>query len=85
MRKSKTTIKKEQIYENEIRPLMAQIINICKANNISFACQFMTEKKAGYISTLGKRECKPHIDQVKIAMLFDELKTDKAGGERHEL
>lgn len=31
---------KEQVYDEKISPLMAQIIDVCKANNIAFVASF---------------------------------------------
>lgn len=35
-----STMNKEQIYDAQINPLMAQIIEICKANNIAMLATF---------------------------------------------
>jgi hypothetical protein len=45
------TRKKDQIYDEQISPLMRQIIEICKTNNISMHASFELTPNEGYCTT----------------------------------
>jgi hypothetical protein len=36
-----STVNKEQVYDNQISPLMTQILNVCQANGIAVIAQFV--------------------------------------------
>lgn len=60
---------KEQIYDEKISPLMAQIIGICKEHKIAFLADFLVPNDEGSdlhcSSCLLKDECEPSDGQIK--------------------
>ena len=48
------TTNNELVYGEQINPLMAQIIEICKEHEIPFACQFaLSDEETGLVCTSG--------------------------------
>lgn len=43
---------KREIYDNEISPLLSQIIAICKKNEISFVATFQMSEETEYLNPL---------------------------------
>lgn len=70
---------KKEVYNKRIRPLMRNILKICKENQIAFAAQFMTDETNSYISFYKKGSGSVHIAEVLDEMLFSSMdKYDQA-------
>ena len=52
---------KEQVYDKQINPLMAQIIEICKRHKIAHFCSFSLDIESGLLVTTFdlNEECQP--------------------------
>ena len=61
---------KEKIYDEQINPLMAQIIKICTANNIAFIADFGLEDDLHCTSANVSDVCEPSDAQMKAWQLL---------------
>lgn len=65
------TTPKEKIYDEQINPLMAQIIEICKANKIAMICDFALGFEDGddnqlkCLSAILEDDCEPSPEMLK--------------------
>ena len=68
---SDETKTKEEIYDEQINPLMAQILTICKEHKIPFACAFeyAPERIVASVCT-GIGRC-DHIDKIISLVVMD--------------
>ena len=56
---------KEEIYDEQINPLMAQIIEICKDNKIAFLANFRLEEDLVCTSAVLEPDCDPSPQQLE--------------------
>jgi bisphosphoglycerate-independent phosphoglycerate mutase (AlkP superfamily) len=61
---------KEEIYDSQINPLMAQIINICKENKIAMLCNFRLDEDMQVTSALLDDEYDPSDSQLDAITLL---------------
>lgn len=63
---------KEEVYDEEINPLMAQIIDICNANKIAFISSFCLDKESlrCCTSALLEDEFDPPREYLKILRIL---------------
>lgn len=72
---------KEQIYDEEIYPLMAKILDICKEHRIAMLADFHMDNGLKCTSARLAPEYNPHINQLKAIRLLAP-QPDERGRER---
>lgn len=61
---------KEKIYDDQINPLMAKIIAICRENNIAFIANFRLGEDLACTSADLRDECSPSDGQLEALKIL---------------
>ena len=56
---------KEKVYDEQINPLMAEILEICKRNRIAFLADFALDEGMHCTSAILEDDCNPSDAQLK--------------------
>ena len=67
---------KEQVYDEQINPLMAQVIAICKEHKIATICTFSLDDLLLCSTTLLKEETDPPVHYLMMFRILTEGEED---------